>query len=151
MWKILKEIAPNKINKPDIKFTVTDNKPEEFNQYFAIIGRSTYGKTLKNTSPMQDPDPEHVHDTTNTDYFRPQSIDVNTVILTIKDLNITSAVGLVGISLKYGKDILPVIAFILTCIINTSIVTGVFPSDWKHAVVVPISKNGDVDNVGNFF
>ncbi len=52
--------------------------------------------------------------------------------------------------MKYVKDALPVIAFYLTCLINTSIVTGVFPSDWKHAVVVPILKNGDEDNVGNF-
>ncbi len=42
--KLLQEIAPTKINKADIKFTDTDNKAEEFNQYFADIGRSTYEK-----------------------------------------------------------------------------------------------------------
>ncbi len=113
MWKLVKEIAQTKINKTYIKFTDTDNKAEEFNQYFANTGRSINEKTLDKTSPLHDPDPDHVHDTTNTGYFRPQPVDVNSVILTLKDLNNTSAVSLDGISLKYIKDALPVIAFYL--------------------------------------
>ena len=31
----------------------------------------------------------------------------------------------------------------LTTIINESIETGVFPTDWKEAIVVPILKKGD--------
>ncbi len=54
------------------------------------------------------------------------------------------------IPLKFVKDGLYVIAFYLTCIVNTSLVTGVFPNAWKHAVVVPIFKNGDVENVNNY-
>ncbi len=126
-------------------FTDTDDKAEKFNKYFVNIG-----KKIKNTSPQHDPDPDLVHDTTNTGTFRPQPGDVNSDIVTLKDLNNTSAVGLDGISLQYVKDALPVIASYLTCLINTSIITGVFPSDWKHAVVVPILKNGDVGNVTNF-
>ncbi len=68
---------------------------------------------------------DHVHDTTNTGYFRPQPVNVNSVILTLKDLNNTSAVGLDGVSLKYVKDALPVIAFYLTYLINKSIATCV--------------------------
>ncbi len=68
----------------------------------------------------------------------------------IKGLEDTSSVGLDGISMRFIKDALRVIAFYLTCIINTSIVTGIFPTSWKQALVVPILKTGDVDNPNNF-
>lgn len=41
---------------------------------------------------------------------------------------------------------MPVIITYLTCIINTSITTGTFPSPWKHPVVVPIFKGGDTSD-----
>ena len=82
--------------------------------------------------------------------FRPQPVDVDTIILTIKDLNNTTSVGCDGIPLRFIKDSLYVIAFYLTCIINTSIVTGIFPSSWKHAIVVPLFKNGDTNDLNNY-
>ena len=86
----------------------------------------------------------------DTNHFRPQPVDVSTVILTVKALNDTSSVGSDGILLKFVRDALYVVALYLTCIINTSIVTGVFPDAWKHAIVVPIFKNGDFNNVSNY-
>ena len=35
-------------------------------------------------------------------------------------------------------------------IINTSIVTGLYPHLWKHPHVIPFYKNRDVDDVGNY-
>ncbi len=52
--------------------------------------------------------------------------------------------------MRFIKDALYVIAFYLTCIINTSIVTGIFPTSWKHALVVPSLKTGDVNDPNNF-
>ncbi len=43
-----------------------------------------------------------------------------------------------------------VIVPFLTCIINTSLVTGVFPESWKHALAVPLFKNGYPDVVSNY-
>ncbi len=42
------------------------------------------------------------------------------------------------------------IAFYLACVINTSLVTGILPLAWKHALVIPLFKNGDSDNVSNY-
>ncbi len=81
--------------------------------------------------------------------FRQQPVDVETVILTIKSLNETRGFGSDGISLKFIKDSLYVTAFYLTCIINTSIITGMFPS-WKHALVVPLFKSGDTNYLNNY-
>ncbi len=82
--------------------------------------------------------------------FRPQPVDTNTVILTLKSLNETRSVGSDGISFKFIKDSLYFTAFYLTIIINTSIVTGVFPQTWKHALVIPLLKKGDPSDVNNY-
>ncbi len=83
--------------------------------------------------------------------LRPQPVDTDTVVFTIKDLNDTSSVGSDGIPLKIIKDALCIIAFYITCIINTSIVTGVFPTAWKHDLVTPLFKSGDISDLSNFW
>ncbi len=72
--------------------------------------------------------------------LRAEPVDVITVILTIKHLKNTYSTGSDGIVLRYIDDSLPVIINYLTIIINTSIVTGKFPSLWKNATVIPILK-----------
>ena len=72
------------------------------------------------------------------------------VILVVKDLNDTEACGSDGISLKFIKDALIVIAFYLTIIVNTSIVTGLYPDGWKFPYVVPFFKSGDPDKPENY-
>ncbi len=52
--------------------------------------------------------------------------------------------------MNFIKDALYVIAYYLTFIINTSIVTGVFPTPWKHALVIPVFKKGDVRDQANY-
>ncbi len=48
------------------------------------------------------------------------------------------------------SDSLYMIAFYLTVIVNTSLTTGVFPEIWKHAMVIPLFKKGDQENVSNY-
>ena len=38
----------------------------------------------------------------------------------------------------------------ITLIINTSIVTKVFPKPWKHSIIIPIHKSGDIEERTNF-
>ncbi len=82
--------------------------------------------------------------------FRPCPVDVETIILTIKSLKETRSVASDGISMRFIKDALYVIAFYITCIINTSIVIGIFPTSWKHPTVIPAFKTGDVADPNNF-
>ncbi len=53
-------------------------------------------------------------------------------------------------TLRYLQDALPVLITYITIIINTSIVTGKFPSAWKHTTVIPIFKNGDRSDVNTY-
>ena len=82
--------------------------------------------------------------------FRPQPIDIVTLILTVKHLKVTNAYGSDGISYRFLIDSLPVMVYYILVIINTSIVTGNYPDPWKHPHVVPLFKNGDSDNVTNY-
>ncbi len=113
------------------------DKAEKFNKFFSNISITTYERTQHS---LLGP-----HDTTVNNpvlregaCLRPEPVDTDIVILTIKDLKETKAVGSHGIPLRFLIDALPVIISYIACMINTSLVTGVFPKAWKHAMVVPL-------------
>ena len=54
-----------------------------------------------------------------------------------------NAPGPYKVPMKVIKDALPCILPILTEIINSSLLTSVFPSDWKEAEVIALLKDGD--------
>ncbi len=127
------------------------DKAEEFNKFFSSLGKTTYERTQHS---LRGP-----HDTTVTNHnpvlregacFRPEPVDTDTVILTIKSLKETKAVGSDGIPLRFLKDALTVIISYITCIINTSLVMGIFPKAWKHAMVVPLFKSGDSNSINYY-
>ena len=72
------------------------------------------------------------------------------VILTFKRLKETNAIGSDNIVYRFIRDSLPLTAFYITVIVNTSIVTGLFASLGKHALVAPAFKSGDYDDPSNF-
>ena len=89
-------------------------------------------------------------DNENIALFRPQPVSVETVILTVKSLKDSNAFGNDSFSSRFIKDALFEIAFYVTIIVNTSIVTGVNPFIWKYGQVAPYHKKGDVDDVSNY-
>ena len=151
-WRIVGDIVPSKKNVSEINFCDNaEQKAEEFNCFFANVGKSAYEETQVELSN------ENYNNVTNNNtnnsrntLFRPQPVDVNTVVLTIKHLQNKQSSGSDKISLRFIKDSLTIIAQYLTIILNTSIVTGVVPSSWKHALVVPLHKSGDPSDTSNY-
>ena len=82
--------------------------------------------------------------------FRPQPVDLVTLILVIKHLKPTNSCGSDGIQFRYLIDSLPVTIYYILVIVNTSIVTGCHPDPWKHHHAVPVFKGGDSENVENY-
>jgi hypothetical protein len=52
----------------------------------------------------------------------------------------SNAAGVDCLPTKFIKIMLPLILPFITHIINTSIITSVFPTDWKYSVVIPLNK-----------
>ncbi len=128
----------------------TSDKAEEFNNFYASVGKNTYEQPQQTlgqyyTSSVDFPASDNEN---NTERIRPKSVDTDTIILTIKSLMETRSVGSDSISHNLIKGGLFVIAIYLTCIINSSLVTGTFPQAWKHHFVIPVFFfYGDPDKV----
>ena len=153
-WDVIKKIIPIKkesfdaLNSMDVDPQI---KAENFNTYFANVGKCTFEKAQKNIlQTHQTQSDEHSTPSNGTNKFRPQPVDIDTLILTIKHLKPTNACGSDGISFRFLIDSLPITIFYILIIVNTSIVTGKNPDLWKHPYVVPAFKSGDPENIGNY-
>ena len=68
----------------------------------------------------------------------------------MKGIDAGKATGLDNIPCKLLKIAADVVAPSLTCIFNQSLLTGIYPSDWKLAKVTPIFKNGSKTDLNNY-
>lgn len=152
-WRVTKSLIPNaRNNSPEHTFDNIINKAEEFNDYFAKVGREAYNATQRSVNQQEraNVNPEMLNQQVLANKFRPKPVSMEAVILIVKNLRETNSVGIDGISLRFVKDSLPIMAIYYTIIINTSIVTGRYPSLWKHPLIAPVYKAGDTDDVTNY-
>ena len=77
-------------------------------------------------------------------------MEVPAITKIASSLKNTGSYGNDGISVRFLKDSLSVTAFYITIIINTSMATGIVPTSWKHALVVPSHKSKDKDDPSNY-
>ena len=68
----------------------------------------------------------------------------------LRGLKPCKAVGLDNIPARLLVDSADIVAIPLTVIINISLQSGVVPSEWKPARVIPLVKKGKADNVDNY-
>ena len=150
-WKVIKSMNSDvKSNLMQENRDTILKKANDFNDYFANVGKNAFEKSQENFN-----DHQNFNDNINGNFnaetsFKLVPVDVNTIILTVKELNNTNAYGSDGIPFKFIRDSLPIISFYITVIVNTSIVTHVFPHQWKHPHILPFYKSGDKDKVSNY-
>ena len=150
MWKIVKQLIPGGSKLLKSQFDDIIDKVERFNEFFSDVGRATYSKTQESVNETESQPILEIPVHCNGQYFRPSPVSVDTLILTIKQLNETNAVGIDDIAYRFVIDSLPVTSFYLTVCVNTSIATGDYPSVWRHALVTPTFKSGDPDEITNY-
>ena len=91
----------------------------------------------------------HPRITKRSSLWSPLPVQAADVILAISKLKNTKSTGHNQINLQLVKESLMVTIPYITSIINTSIVTKVFPKPWKHFIIIPIHKSGDIEKPTN--
>ena len=154
-WRLINELHSRQSKSTRVSQIKTGNQvftspgdiAEAFNNHFTNIGQS-----LAREIPSVDIDPLSYVYPVNAGVFSFQRINVQKVIKLLQTIDVGKATGLDKIPNRLLKIAADVVAPSLTGIFNQSLLTGIFPSDWKLAKVSPIFKNGSKSdlNYGGF-
>ncbi|EDO32209.1 predicted protein, partial [Nematostella vectensis] len=68
----------------------------------------------------------------------------------LRKLTKTKATGLDRIPARILRECSDLIAASLCLIFNRSIISGIFPDEWKSAKVTPLFKNGQRSDINNY-
>ena len=68
----------------------------------------------------------------------------------LKTLCASKATGLDNISAKIMRECADLISVSLCDLFNKSLLSGIFPDDWKRARVTPLFKQGDASDLNNY-
>ena len=152
-WKILKDLLPKKkktnVNSNiKIGLKISSDKLEianAFNDMFIkageIINAHSNGKIDINSLKTL---------TQTKSVFKFTEINEEFVASELKSLDTTKAMGPDNLHPRLLKEAAPLIAKPLTKIFNKSLISGLFPDDFKKAKVVPVPKDGDLTDISNY-
>ena len=77
-------------------------------------------------------------------------IDCSIVFSHLNKLCRSKATGLDNISVKIIRECADLISVSLCDLFNKSLVSGIFPDDWKCARVIPLFKQGEPSDLNNY-
>ena len=151
-WRLINELQSRQCKSTKVSqiksghqvFTSPEDIAEAFNNHFTSIGQ-----TLAREIPTVDTDPLY-YVIPSDRVFSFERINVQEVVNLVKGIDAGKATGLDNIPCKLLKIAADVVAPSLTCIFNQSLLTGIYPSDWKLAKVTPIFKNGSKTDLNNY-
>ncbi len=127
-WKVLNKLIPSKSKTASCQLN-----PEELNDYFCSIGKKLGDKYDKNPE-YEWKLPKSIHQ------FRFYEITQTMVLKELKGIPDKSNIDVLGIDGKILRIAASCISESLTHLFNLSLCTGIIPTDWKKARVVPIYK-----------
>ena len=143
LWRIYKYLTgrnqDHQETEPDF---MTQTKANSFNEYFATVGDNPNFK-IKSTSPTPANKPNR-----NTFSFQPET--TTKIEKLIDKLKENTAIGNDDVGAKLIKDLKNHLTPILTKLINLGYQTCTFPNIMKNAIIRPIFKEGDTNNIRNY-
>ena len=152
-WKSINSLLGRQ-NKPTVinelrvgenNFTNHEDIAEGFNEYFSNIGPNLASNIDSSNYNFE----MHVKNA-KSEFAAFQHVTVSHVSHLLHGLSSNKATGIDKISCKIIKLATPVISDSLTLIFNQAITLSSFPDEWKIARVIPLYKNGQRNNPGNY-
>ena len=118
---------------------------EEFNDFFISVGVRAAEASKKLAIEYNLPFVQHlshitIPETNELNFYPVPSAEILKIF---QSFSSNKAPGWDKVTVNLIKDSLPSILPVLTELVNSSLVTYVFPSAWKKSVVIPILKEGD--------
>ena len=152
-WRLINEIHKTRQSLKATKvsqvktgnqvFTSAGDIAEAFNSHFTNIGQS-----LAQDICSSEIDPLAYVGAVDG-VFSFQQINAQNIIQLLKAIDVSKATGLDKIRNRLLKIAADIVATSVTGNFSQSLVTGIFPSDWKMAKVSPIFKNGAKSDLNN--
>ena len=111
-WNVIEKILPKKkrdegaMHDGDLSI-----RAEKFNKYFSEVGENAFNKSQEHISHNPNLTFNHASLANCTSNFRPQPIDINSLILIIKHLKPTNSFGSDGMPYRFIIDSLPITIF----------------------------------------
>lgn len=152
LWKNIKSITyTNKTDNQNTELLNLKSSPSEsinfINNYFANIGC----KLAQQIQPETTNCPTPLSDTlTQTNSFVLLETDCDEVHRTLMNLRSNGASGWDNISTKFLKHTSIVVVPIITHLANLCFSKGIFPAPLKEALITPVHKGGDRDDISNY-
>ena len=117
-----------------------------FNDHFSSIGPRLANEIPHNVASLS-----HSHYLSNANcQFELNTIGDTKVHALLSKLCKSKATGLDKILARFLPESADLVADHLCAIFNKSIVTGIFPDEWKLSKVIPLFKQGNRSNVNNY-
>ena len=153
-WRIINELTSRKLHSSSVREIKLDNSsindPLElsstFNDHFSSIGLKLINAIQQNGDTPSYLD--YVMGTENR--FELKTTDCSTVFSLLSKLCKSKATGLDKISARLLRECADLVASSLCAIFNRSIVSGVFPTEWKSTKVIPLFKQGERSDLNNY-
>ena len=155
-WKAIKKLFPGKSTNPPpptFKINETDTTDSTlisngFCSYFTNIISHLKTSAFKLRDCVWIQQKQTTSYTNKTFKFRKvTAIQIDNLLNKLKRKKST---GLDGIPPSLLRDCSSVIAAPLSHIINLSMSTGVYPTDWKRSKIIPVYKSGSNNNIENY-
>ena len=155
-WSTIKKLYPSKPKSQplqifDINSTKTSNPLLISNTFFSYFSNAVSCLEKKSFS-IRDciwiPQTKSYLRTTHN--FKFSVVCVDEVKIELKRLNRKKSTGLDGIPPHLLKDCAAIIANPLTHIINNSLGTSVYPTDWKYSKLLPFYKSASRSDIKNY-
>ena len=154
-WQTFNELTSRRVNNTTVKeLKLNDaviSNPNElsnaFNDHF-----STVGPRLANEIPsIANNNLSYInYINVNNNKFSFSPIDCSIVFSHLNKLCRSKATGLDNISVKIIRECADLISVSLCDLFNKSLVSGIFPDDWKCARVIPLFKQGEPSDLNNY-